>query len=751
STYQSLLVSQATYYEEYRFADVFAQLKRAPESLAREIAEIPGVAQVRARVVVDVTLDVRGLDEPAAGRLVSIPERRMPMLNDLFIRRGRYIEPERSEEIIASEAFAEANDLKVGDPLNAVVNGRWKEFRIVGIALSPEYIYEVRGGGSIFPDNRRFGVLWVGRAGVASAFDMEGGFNDVALALAPGAVEADIIARLDLLLERYGGLGAYGREDQISHRFISDEIAQNRVSGNFVPTIFLGVAAFLLHIVLSRLVRTERSQIAILKAFGYGNLTIGFHYLKLALLPVLGGVALGTAAGLYFGSQITELYTMFYRFPLLRYEAGFGLVGMAVAISAAAAGLGAMGAVRGAVSLPPAEAMRPEPPARFRAGLIERFGLSRIVSPAARMILRNLARNPVKAMLSSLGIAMAVALLVVGLYFFDAINHIIKVQFQEVQREDVTVVFNLPAPSRVRHDIYNLPGVMRAEAFRAVPARLRFAHRSHRISLLGLGQGGELRRLIDEDLNAFQLPQEGLVLSAKLADLLGVGPGDTLTIEVLEGARPTRSARVAGLVDELIGISAYMDVNALNRLMREGGTVSGAYLSVDPGLAAQLYARLKRIPAVSGVNIREAAITSFNDTIAESLAISTTVLVVFACIIAFGVVYNGARIALSERGRDLASLRVLGFTRAEISFMLLGEQAILTLAAIPLGFAIGFGISAMIPSALDSELYRMPLVISARTYVFAFSVVTAAAILSGLAVIYRLRHLDLVAVLKTRE
>jgi putative ABC transport system permease protein len=748
--HDSIVAAQNSYYGQYRFADVFAQIKRAPESLRQEIAAIPGVAAVQTRIVVEVTLDVPGLDEPAVGRLISIPERRLPILNDLCIRRGRYLEPGWRDEVLVSEAFAMANHLDVGQTIGAVINGRWETLRIVGIALSPEYVYEIRGA-EVFPDNRRFGVLWMSREALGPSFNMEGAFNDVTLSLAPGGNEASVIARLDSLLDRYGCLGAYGRDDQISHRFLSDEIAQDRITGIIVPSLFLAVAAFLVHIVLSRLVQTQRNLVGLLKAFGFDNVAVGAHYLKFALAAVLLGTAIGTPLGIWLGSGLARMYQDFFRFPSLEFLAGAKLIGLAIAISGGAACLGALGAVRSAIALPPAEAMRPESPARFRAGLAERFGLQKIFSTSARMILRNLERRPWKAVLSALGMALALALLVVGLYFYDAIAYIVQVEFNTAQRDDVTITLNEPHTSRARFDVEHLPGVLHAEPFRAVAARLRFTHRSRRVGVLGLESGSELRRLIGRDLNAVEIPPDGIVLTAKLAEILHVAPGDTITVEVLEGERPVRPVIVAGVVDELIGVSAYMDVRALNRLMREGRTISGAYLKVDPPAAPKLYSLLKRTPAVQGVAVREAMLKSFDETIARSLNLSTTALVAFACVIAFGLVYNGARIALSERGHELASLRVLGFTTNEIGVMLLGEQGILTLVAVPAGLALGFGICALITRAMESELYRMPLVVSARTYVASFLVVAVSAVLSSLLVFRRLRHLDLVEVLKTRE
>jgi putative ABC transport system permease protein len=746
--YQSLNLTQATYYDQYRFAQVFAQLKRAPESLAAPIREIPGVGQVQTRVVTEVTLDLPGRKEPATGRLVSIPEQQQPILNDLFIRQGRYIAAR--DEVLMSEAFAQANHLGLGDRIGAVINGRWQSLQIVGIALSPEYVYEIRGG-DFFADNERFGVLWMGRKALGSAFDLDGAFNDIALTLTPEARIPEVLFRLDQLLEPYGGLGAYDREDQVSNRFISDEIVQLRAHAIILPAIFLGIGAFLLHIVLSRLIRTQRDQIAILKAFGYGNWQIGEHFLKLLLVIVAIGAMIGVGVGSWLGSALTQLYVEFYKFPLLRYQVSPAMAIVAILMSGSAAIAGAFGSVKAAVSLPPAEAMRPEPPAQFRRTLVERFGLQRWLSPVGRIILRNLERKPIQSMLSTIGIALAVAMLIVGRYSYDAIDYMIDVQFGRIQRDDVTVLFNEPRPGRTRYEVAHLPGVLYAEPFRSVPVRLRFGHRSQRIGIMGLSPFSELYQLLDQHLNGVDLPLDGVLLTRKLGEMLGVSAGDRLTVEVLEGSRPTRTITVAGLVDELLGISAYMDIQALNQLMQEGATISGAYLAVDEQQVDQLYSLMKRTPAIASISLRKVMLQRFQETIARSQGIMTLIQVIFACVIAFGVVYNAARIALSERSRELATLRIIGFTRAQIAVILLGEQAILTLAAIPLGFALGYGLAALLSLTYNTELYRFPLIVTKASYGFAFVVIGIAATLSGWLVRRQSDRLDLIAVLKSRE
>lgn len=751
SVYRSLLTSQSDYYSEYRFADIFGQVKRAPESLRETISALDGVAVVQTRIVIDVQLDVPNLKEPATGRLVSIPEHRTPMLNDLFLRSGRYIEADKDDEVLVSETFATANNLQSGDTLGAILNGQWKQLRVVGVALSPEYVYQVRGAGSIFPDNKRFGVLWVNHSMLASAFSMQGAFNDVALTLARGADYQKIIDQLDKVLEKYGGFGSYDRSEQISNRFLSDKIKQNETQSKVTPTIFLSVAIFLLNIALQRLVSMQRDQIAILKAFGYSNVAIGWHFLQFALAVVALGMVAGIVLGYWLGSQLIQIYADFYQFPQLRYSMNLTLVLGSAFFGFIAAGLGALGAVRSAVSLPPAEAMRPESPPQFRTGIVERLSLQNFFSINFRMIFRNIERRPWKSSISVLMIALSVAILVVGRFMFDAVEFLMSAQFEIAQREDVMLVFNEPRSFSVRYDIAHLPGVLRQEMFTTIPVRLTAGYRTKRLAVIGVEQNTELRRLIDQHLNIHTMPAEGLVLTNKLAEILGVKPGDSLLVQSLEGTRRTASVLIASTVDELIGLSAYMNSDALRRILGDGETVSGTYLRVDANREEELYGVLKKTPAVGSVIIRKAMIESFNDTIAQSMNISTSVIIAFAFIISFGVVYNNVRIALSERGRELASLRVLGFTKAETSLILFGEQILLTLFAIPIGCALGTGLCALLPRAFETDLFRLPFVMTAKNFVYALTVITFVVIVTMLMIRKRLYSIDLISVLKTRE
>jgi putative ABC transport system permease protein len=750
SALDALQTSQTTYYDRYRFADVFVGLKRAPNALEARIAEIPGVAHAVTRVVRDVTLDLVDLNEPAVGRLISIPENGQIELNALHLRSGRYIEAFRDDEVLAAEGFAEAHHLHPGDKFTAIINGRRKDLRIVGTALSPEYVYTIRYG-ALVPDDKRYGVFWMGRQALASAFDMEGAFNDVSLDLAPGADEQEVIERLDEIVKPYGGLGAHGRRDQISNRFLSDEIRQLQRMGTIIPSIFLSVAAFLLNVVLSRIVALQRDQIAALKAFGYSNLAVGIHYLKLVLAVAIVGVILGSIVGYWFGLNITAIYTRFYKFPVLYFTLPPKVALMALGASATAAIAGTLNVIRRAINLPPAEAMRPEPPASYRLTILERLGLKDFFSQPTRMILRHIERRPLKAFFSSFGMALAVCILMLGRFSADSLDYLLEAQFMLTQRQDVSVALVEPTTMSGYHEIQHLTGVIHVEPRRMVPVRISHEHVLRRTIIQGIVDEPELNHLVDENLDAIPLPKEGIVLNSKLAQLLGVKLGDTVSVEVLEGSRHVRSVPVTGLATEFLGTFCYMNLRALNRLLGEGDSLTEAYLTADENKIEELYQRLKESPRVAGVTIKKTSIRSFRDTVMENMLTMQFFNVIFACIIAFGVVYNTARIALSERGRELASLRVLGLTRGEISFILLGELAVLTLAALPLGIGMGWLLVKVVCMFLDTEMYRIPFVIAPRTYGFSVLVVLIAAIVSGLIVRRRLDHLDLIAVLKTRE
>lgn len=741
--------AQRRYYATARFADAWVHVTRAPLATAASLARIPGVAAVETRVSGDVLLEVPGLAEPATGHVVGLPVHRQPALDRLTIRAGRTLIAGRPDEIVLSEGFATANHLQPGDSLGVLLNGRWRQLHVVGTAWSPEFILEMRAG-DLFPDAKRYGILWMDETVAAPALGLSGAWNDAALALAPNASEPAVIAAIDAQLAVYGSLGAYGRSLQASHRFLSDEIRQARTFAAVAPVILLGFATFLVSIVLSRLVASQREQIGMLKAFGISAWALARHYTMIALGPTLLGAALGIGLGLWLAVELAALYAMYYRMPGGPFHPNGGVLALAVVITVLAATVGALGAVRRVVRLPAAEAMRPPVPTRYRVGWIDRLPGERQWPVVVRLVLRTLARRPWRAALSLLGMAASVGVMMVGRFSFDAIDVLRDVQFTSAQREDIAVTFTRSRDARVLNDLARLPGVTRVEPLWSVPVRVAHGHRSRRIALIGVSADAELRPVVDRRGERVPLPGDGLLLSQSLAQLLDVRVGDTLNVSVLTGRRNESLVRVGALVDDLVGTNAWTSYEALAGLVGDAA-VDGAVLRAEASRRPELYQYLVHAPAVASVAARATLLANFDKMMSDSFDVTLGTLGLLATVLAVSVVYNTARIALAERGRELASLRVLGFTRGEVARMLFGEQALLGLGAIPVGFVIGGLLCWFMASGLSSELFRLPLSLRLHTFLMATAVLLVAGVFSGIVVRRRLDTLDLVASLKVRE
>jgi putative ABC transport system permease protein len=748
--YGSLEHARDAFYERQRFAKVFARLERAPDSLRTSLEAIPGVERVQTRVVEQATLPLPQLPEPVRASLMALPDAEQEALNAIALREGRRPEPDHADECVLLHGFAEAHGFRPGDRLPAIINGKRRELRVVGTATSPEYVFALAPG-SFAADPERFAVLWMNPEPLAAAFRMEGAFNDISLSLEPGASEPAVLEAVDASLVRFGGLGAYGRARQPSNQALENELFQLRSMSTILPGIFLMVSALLVHVVLSRLVQLQQGEIATLKAVGYSNAEVGFHFFELVLVVTLIGVTIGVLGGVWLGTEMVELYARYFKFPNLGFRFAPRDAVLGAAISLLAAMTGAFSAIRKVVRLPPAEAMRPPAPAQYRRSLIDRLGIGAIAGPSLQMIVRELERRPLRALMSAAAIAAATSLSLVAGWYWDGIETLVRTQFQVAMREDAAVSFVDPVPERAVRELAHLPGVLSAEGVRVVPVRFRTGHHRRDGVLWGYAETAEMRTLRDKFGLRVALPEDGVVLTDKLAEILGARVGDTVEIEIQEGQRDTRRLTVAGLVDESFGLQGHMRLEPLRRTLSEQPLVSVALLRIDPPARAELDARLKAMPFVAEVSRRAHLLERFEQQSASMIRTVSAIIALFAATITVGVVYNNARIALATRVRDLASLRVLGFTRGEISSVLLGELALEVLVALPFGFVFGRWLVAVLASTVDPETYRLPIVLTVRSYAFAATVTLLAALFTALIVRRRLDQLDLVAVLKTKE
>ena len=748
--YRSLEASRDTFYGDTRFADVFVHLDRAPRSILPRIASLPGVAQVDGRVMNDYRLELPGVSVPLLGRFVSLDGPPDARLDALFIDAGRSVTPGSANEVVVSELFAKARGLRPGGSIVAVINGHEVKLRIVGVATSPEFVI-AQNPHSGFPDASTFGVLWMDGDALAKAMGMSGEVNDVVLTVSAGASVDDVIAAVDRLLEPYGGTGAMPRARQPSANMLDQKIEQYRSLSRFVPFVFLGVAAFLLNLVLSRIVGTQREQIATLKALGYDTPALARHYLLLALAVSALGGALGLLLGLAEGEAAVRTLLKYFNLPILvfRFDEAAAIAGVLASLAAGA--LGAFGSVRRTVRLPAAEAMQPEPPESFKPTFIERWRLDRLASVAGRMVLRDVERHPVRLALSALSVALATAIMLVGATMADSLEAAITFQFTHVEREDLTLAFDRAKSAEALRELAHVPGVVVAEAQRNVPVKLSHRWRERDLAIVGVPKDPTLRRVQDTAGDPIRPPASGVLLSRPLGKLLGVRAGDDVDAEILEAGRKKLVLHVAGFVDDFSGLSAYMDLAELERRLDEPPTISGAFVSVARGDVPAVTPRIEKLPGVASYSEPALDREEFETQMSDSLRVMTIFLAIFASVIAVGMVFNNARIALAVRSRDLATLRILGFTRGEVATVLLGEQAIQLVLGVAVGLPLGYALGAASLAAIPPELFRVPAVLTGRALAEAAGVVLA----SGFACAFWVRReadkLDLVSVLKARD
>jgi len=747
---ESLDETRRAYYERYRLADAFAPVVRAPERAIEELARIDGVSAVEGRITGGALIDIPDTELPVQARAVSLPDFGTPRLNDVYLASGRQIDHRRSDEILLLKSFAEAHGLEPGDTLAATMHGARRTFRIVGLAQSPEFLYTTAPG-ELVPDDARFGVIWMSRTAMEAAYDMDGAFNEALIDVGRDEDLPAVLAAADRILEAYGAIGAYGLEDQFSNRFITEEINGLRASSAGVPPIFLAVAAFLLNIVISRLLQAERQQIGLIKAFGYTDVEVTSHYFKLILVIAVGGAVLGCIFGLASGASMTGLYVQYYKFPFLVFEIEPASFIIAVTASVAAAALGGLFALRRIFALTPAVAMRPPTPPDYSGRQFFGDWIVRFLDQPTRMVMRRLIRHPGRSFGAIIGVAAGMALSAGMLSVMSGFDETVETTFGVIDRSDLSVSYIEPLSDRTLFSLQQMDGVIEVEGTRAVSVIFRNGVQSYRGGIFGLVPEARLYRALDAEGTSLPLRGSGIVLAPALADILDVDVGDTLTINVREGRRPQLEVPVTGIADTLLGSPAYMQLDALNAVLREPGRVSGAYLRVDDDRRDEIYAALDAMPVVAGISVKADARNSFQTMMDQGAGAMRFVMAIIAGLITFGIVYNTARIAYAESAHDLASLRVIGFSKGEAAFVLLGELGVIVLIALPLGALMGYGLSHAIAAGFSTDLYQIEAIFSPQSAGLAGVAVLVASIFSGWMVKRDSDRAELVTALKSRD
>jgi putative ABC transport system permease protein len=754
STYQNLGLAKFRYYAQCRMADFWVEVKKAPLVEVERITNIPGVAAIRPRIQFHATVDLERVAAPLNAMVLSLPDERQPIINDIVIERGGYFTDRRPDEVIVNAAFARRHAITPGQVIHLILNNRRQELHVVGTAISSEFVYLVAPG-SIAPDPEHFGVFYLKRTFAEEVFDFDGASNQIVGLLDAGHQDRsqEILRQIEVLLAPYGVVTTYPRRTQTSNQFLSDEIRGLGIFSTMMPAIFLAVGALVLNVLIVRLVDHQRVIIGTFKAIGYSDAQIFGHYTKFALALGLGSGIVGLGLGYMMANFVTSLYRMFYEFPDLEnrvypltYAGGLG-VGLFCAL------VGSLQGARAGLRLKPAEAMRPKPPARGGAIWLERFPWfwSRL-SFGWRLVLRNVFRNRLRTAVGMFATAMGAGLLVTGFILASAIAYLINFQFESVTRSDLDLRFKDELGPGALLEARQLPGVDYVEPLFDVSCTFINGPHRRRGGISALVQHSRLTTPRDQEGQRIRVPETGLAMSRKLASLLHASVGDEITILPTKGLREERKVRVAELSDSYIGMAVYADIRYLSRLMGEEFAMTGAQMTVDqsPSVMKELYAQLKQLPALQAVNARANTIENL-EFIVETQRIFITFLVIFSGIIFFSSLLNSSLISLAERQREVATLRVLGYTQWQVGGLFLRESMVVnslgTLVGMPLGYTLAYILSLL----YDTEMFRFPLVSPPRVWLGAISMAVVFAVLAHCVVQYSINRLDWLDASKTKE
>lgn len=753
SSYQSLERSKNEFYQHFHFADIFSEVVRAPELITRRISLLDGVEQVESRLIKEGLIDVPGQVEPALGRFISWRGEHQA-INLVYLRQGRMphesTQPSMVIEAVVHEAFAAAHHLKMGDTLKILVSGQRRTLIVSGVGLSPEYVYALSPIAPL-PDDKHFGVFWMRQKDLESLMGMNGAFNSLQIKIAKTASVEELKRQIDQILQPYGNIQSYDRTRQVSHLFVEDEIRQQRVMAVVMPSIFMSVSMFILNIILSRLIALHRPQIATLKAIGYSAWSLATHYFQLVTLILWMGILPSILLGAWIGHWYAGLYRDFFRFPSIDFSLSLSSIGLGIVAGFVPGWLGAAGALVRVFSLQPAEALRPLSPPSFQRGLFEKLGIAKHLRPYSKMIVRSLLFRPLRLLFGVLGISISLAIIINGSFWTDVIDYMMDRQFQEMRREDLTVKLAQPQGLDVITELRSMQGVLMAEGERVVSVALSFGSLRKDIAILGWDPHAQLSRVLGQDGKSIQPIAGGVLLSRYFESEFGLRVGDLVSFKVLDGKQSKFSVPVAGFVDDLMGHQAYAEKNDIHRWLQEMPVHDTIQLKIDPAFAEKIYVNLKERPRVAGITIRRLLIQGFHETVGGMILSFTMILYFFALAIAGAVIYNSARISFSERGWELASMRILGFkvgATFELLFLDIGIQVMLSLVP---GLLLGYWLSFLSTHFVQNDTFKFPLVVNLATYGSAVLLLMFAFLVSGIFLYRKVSGLDFSEALKARE
>jgi len=747
--------TQDVFYADNNFADHYFYVVKAPEAVVKQVENVDGIKKATGRIQKDIPV----LKDDGSRATVRLTSYSLPLeieVNRIQILEGRYFQKYPGGgafEVMIDPAFFTTNHINFGDTLDLIAENHKYPVTIVGTAAGPEFSYPMKDSSNLITDYNTFGIMMMPHNQAQKVLNLPGQINQVIVQFVPGADIDAAVKSINTILEPYGSLMDFPRQDQSSHAVLDAKLDGIESVSGFMPALFLLVAAAIQFVLISRMVKTQRIQIGILKAIGYNNSQIIAHFSTYTLIVGILGASMGVGLGIALSSYFSSMFAMYFNLP-----ATLGTVNLQVIINSIVLALGVsllagLTASRGVVSISPAESMRPTPPASSRRSMLEAWTwLWNKLDTSWKMVFRTISRNHLRLMITLMGVAVAVGLLFLSLVAQDSVNYLMMHHFTDEISYDYMLQFEKPVKNYELLSISNIDGVQQTEGFFALPVEIHFNGKSTDDLLQGQSSSSTLKLPAAENGSSLNIPEEGIIISQKTAAELGVNVGDTVNAAtaLAIGPKHTADLRITAINHQLFGSEAYASIEQVNRIMQESSLVSGAMLLVNANKIEALETELAEIPGIASIQSRQDEIdnvTSYMDTVTSTIGS----MLFFATLLGFVIIFNSVLLSFNERKRELISLLAVGFTHQEISWLLFKETIPQAVLGILVGIPAGRLLVIMYFNSLDFDMWTMPLIIDPS------SLITAA--LGGIAFVLMgqwfanrsIKDLDIVELLKNTD
>ncbi|SHK12211.1 ABC transporter permease [Paramaledivibacter caminithermalis] len=732
------------YYDLTNFADIYVQVVKIPGNEVKDLENKYGITNAQGRVVSDVPLKVEDEEEKVTIRIISIPNND-ERINNIYLIEGDGIK-NKNKDVLVVEQFAKARNIAIGDTLSVQMNGKLYNLNVAGIVSSPEYIYLMENEQTLIPMPGKFGVVFVADELARQSFGFGSSYNEIVIKVKDENEIDKIEDKLEKVLKKYGVKRIIVRDNQLSNRMISEEINQLKNMAKVVPVIFLGVAALIIAVMISRMVKKDRVPIGVMKALGYKNIDIVLHYIKYSLVIGILGAIIGTNLGMLLAGAMTKMYLQYFNIPILKINYYYRYIMSAILLASIFCITAGLWGGKRVLKILPAESMRPEAPRSGKRILIERIKIIwSNLSFSWKMVMRNIFRNKKRFMFILVGISLSFAMLFLTFYQFNTALFMFENHYGDFQRMDYNINFSKPMNQRVIKDLKHLVNIDSIEPKVEFPFEIKNGWKSKVVNIIGIKRDTifyKFENLNDEIIN---LPDEGIVLSENLAKFLDVSKGDTITINSFIPHRDDIHIIIKDVIKQSLGINAYMDIDQMQFKLLDKELITGAYIDSNDAVKKKL-SNLKNLTSIQSLQDLQNIFKQF-----LSLTISSiSILVIFSGILGFAVVYNSTIMGISERRLELSSLRVMGFSRKEIFWMIVKENLIMTIFGIIVGIPIGLSFVKGVEKAFSNELYTLRGDISFSIFLFSILLTVFFVVAAQLFTLKKIYKLDFMEALKSR-